>query len=70
MIMKDHALQTFIALYEEEFGESISLDEAREMVTRVTDLMLLVSNPLPPEASARCEKDSGETHPHEFPSTP
>jgi hypothetical protein len=42
-------LERFAQAYYESYGESISLAEAKEMLTRVVNLYLLVARPLPDE---------------------
>jgi hypothetical protein len=46
-------LEEFRSAYEQDFGELISIDEAREMLTRLVTLYELVGRPLPP----RMEKE-------------
>lgn len=46
MMLSDADLQAFIAAYEQDFGETISLVEAQEMATRVLAFFeLLASDP-------------------------
>jgi len=46
MILSDADLEAFIGAYEQDFGETISLVEAREMASRVFALVeLLASDP-------------------------
>ena len=46
MMLSDADLQAFIAAYEQDFGETISLVEAQEMATRVLVFFeLLTSDP-------------------------
>ena len=42
-------LERFAQAYYESYGESISLAEAKEMLTRVVNLYLLLARPLPDE---------------------
>lgn len=50
-------LREFQVAYEQDFGESITADEAHEMLTRLVTLYELVMRPLPvskDETSSRC----------------
>ena len=49
----DQELEEFRAIYEKEFGETITLAEARAMATRLMDLFVLLCKPLPEEIEAR-----------------
>lgn len=45
-------LQEFRRLYEKEFGESISEDEAREIAPRLVELYMMLAQQLPSEQRA------------------
>jgi hypothetical protein len=47
MEITSEELQGFINAYAIDFGEEISVDEAREMLTRLVQLYERVSEPLP-----------------------
>lgn len=47
MSTDDTGLREFMTAYEAEFGESISLKEAREMASGLLTLYDLLSKPLP-----------------------
>lgn len=49
MQISKERLQDFIKLYEEEFEEQLSCDEASEITSRLIDLYILLSSPLPSE---------------------
>jgi hypothetical protein len=51
MEISDHELTDFQAAYAEDFGESISTAEAREMLQRLVTFYEVVSRPLPSSAS-------------------
>ena len=42
-------LREFIRLYEEETGERIDMEEAREIASRLVELYMMLSEPLPSE---------------------
>lgn len=39
----------FIKLYEDEFGEKLPIDEAREITSRLVELYTMLAEPLPSE---------------------
>lgn len=49
MQLNDEDIREFTALYTQEFGETISEVEAREMGSRVLDLYTILMRPLPHE---------------------
>ena len=49
MQISDEALEEFIRLYQEAFGETITLAEAREMARRLVHLYKILLRPLPGE---------------------
>lgn len=51
MTIAPDALEEFARLYEKEFGEKISLDQAREMASRLMHLYVKLADPLPDERS-------------------
>ena len=52
MRITDEALEEFIKLYAEEFGTTLSADEAREVGSNLLDLYLLLIQPTPKEQTA------------------
>jgi hypothetical protein len=49
MMLTDEDVQAYKRVHEEEFGELISDDEAREIATRVIQLYEILIQPLPEE---------------------
>lgn len=49
MKFSDHDLQEFIAIYQEEFGETLSFAEASEMAFRLVNLYMQLTKALPSE---------------------
>jgi hypothetical protein len=49
MLITAEQLQEFIGLYEEEFKDRLSEDEAREVASRLIELYQLLAQPLPSE---------------------
>ena len=47
MKLTPEALDEFRRIYEDEFGEEITRDQAQEMGTRLVDLLRLLLRPLP-----------------------
>ena len=60
MQTSDEALEEFISLYKEAFGETITLAEAREMARRLVHLYKILLRPLPGER--RGQDGSNGTH--------
>jgi len=54
----EHDLLEFIRLYEAEFGVPLSLEEAREMASRVVSLYEVLSRPLPDEVDQQRPRDT------------
>lgn len=52
MRITDEALEEFIKLYAEEFGETLSADEAREVGSNLLELYLLLIQLTPKEQAA------------------
>jgi hypothetical protein len=55
MPISDERVKEFAQAYKKEFNEDISLDEARDMLTRLVILYTVIARLLPGEASG--EKD-------------
>jgi hypothetical protein len=53
-------LHEFMRLYEEEFGEPIKEDEAREIALRLLELYQLLARPLPSEAANISDPDHSD----------
>lgn len=47
--LSDESLEEFIVLYKEETGEELTIPEAREIVSRLVTLYVLLARPLPSE---------------------
>ena len=56
MLLHDDDIQEFKSIYQEEFNESLSDKEAREMASRVIRLYELLAQPLPSERVRALEK--------------
>lgn len=62
MKISDADLQEFIAIYQEEFGETLSLTEASEMAFLLVNLYTQLTKALPSEQNV---VSTGEDHPPE-----
>lgn len=51
MSISEERVRDFIRAYREEFGDELSADQAREMLTRLVTLYQLLARPLPEEAN-------------------
>ena len=51
MQISDERLKEFQEAYKKDFGEDISIEEAREIASRLIDLYQLLAQPLPNEKS-------------------
>lgn len=60
MKISDHDFQEFIAIYQEEFGETLSLAEASEMAFRLVSLYTQLTKALPSEQSIATSEPSSE----------
>ena len=60
MQISNQHLKKFAEIYEREFGERISLEEAREIIFRLLTLMRLVSRPLPLEKESESRQESNQ----------
>lgn len=58
MRISDESAREFMQLYEAEFGEQISLDEAYEMGDRLVSLYEILSRPLPHEKTSEPQAPS------------
>lgn len=63
MTISKERLQEFIRLYEEEWKEQISEDEAREIASRLLELYQLLAEGLPSEINAEPPDPSETTRP-------
>lgn len=59
MQLSDKSLREFIEIYKKEVGETLSLEEAREIASRLVHLYVQLARPLPGEKRA-------ETHELQF----
>jgi hypothetical protein len=57
MRITDDAVNEFIQLYEEEFGERLSGPEARELASNLCELYLILLSPTPSEQKAHDEEE-------------
>jgi len=60
MPIDEHDLLEFIQLYEDEFGESLSLEEAREMASRLVSPYEVLSRPLADEMGWERSEATGD----------
>jgi hypothetical protein len=63
MNITDDALDEFIAIYKEEFGEGINRAEASEMASRVLDVYALLARKLAGETSMPRPTRHEDNHP-------
>lgn len=63
MKISSQAIEELKAIYQEEFGERLSDQEAQEIGTRLLTLFQVIYRPLPSESSPRRDKESGDTPP-------
>lgn len=63
MQIDDKELQEFMALYEAEFGERLSKDDASEAAGNLAELYALLSEPLPEEHRPSVSPDSNPAYP-------
>ena len=47
MLLKDEWVEEYVRLYEKEIGEKLSLDEGREILSRLVTLYQALCRPLP-----------------------
>jgi len=57
MSISDERVRDFIRVYKEEFGDDLSIDQGREMLTRLVVLYQLLARPLPDEGRRRDDAD-------------
>lgn len=50
MQISDEAIKEYIQIYKDDFGEELSMEQAREIGTRLVELYLVLSRPLPQRA--------------------
>ncbi len=61
MILSDEDIQEFCDLYEGEYGERLSKEEASEIAWRLVDLYVSLAEALPSEHPTPPKPQSGET---------
>ncbi len=61
MKIESDRIQKFIKLYEDEFEESISEEDAEVMIIQCLELMKMMMQDLPGEGETPSETDSQET---------
>jgi len=49
MHVSDEAVKEYIQLYREDFGEELTIEEAREITSRLVELYRALCRPLPAE---------------------
>ena len=59
--ISDGRLREFVEAYREEYNEEISLNEAREMLSRLVELYLHVARPLPINTTATKGREGRQT---------
>lgn len=59
MQLSDRDIQEFIALHAAEFGEELSVPEARESAAGLIELYLLLPSPTPREIAKMKETEKG-----------
>jgi len=69
MFITDERVKEFIQIYAEEFGEVLSIAEAREVASNICELYILLLEPLPSElkemdenAAREAEMNTDVTH--------
>jgi hypothetical protein len=60
MIISEDQTRVFICAYKEEFGDELSVDQARKMLTRLVTLYDLLARPLPSGAPQQGVGDKGD----------
>ena len=60
MQITDERINEFIKLYAEEFGEELSIAEAREVASNLCNLYELLLSPTPEELKAQGEAERAE----------
>jgi hypothetical protein len=58
MQLSDAAIQEYIRLYREDFGEELSIGEARVIATRLVTLYEVLCRPVPEENATQPSADS------------
>jgi len=64
VILSDDDIQEFTDLYEGEYGERLSKEEASEIAWRLADLYAFLATPLPSEQSALPKPQLAEADSH------
>ena len=63
MLLTDENCETFREAYKKDWGEDITIPEAREMASNLLSLYQLLSRPLPSEIEARAKRLSEDRPP-------
>jgi hypothetical protein len=63
MLLSDKDVEEFRAVYKEDTGEDLTLDEAREIASRMLELYKLLARPLPSEIEERAKQLSERKSP-------
>ena len=58
MLLNDETCEEFRQVYKEDTGEDITIEEAREIASRLLELCRLLARPLPGEIKARAKQPS------------
>ena len=60
MQISDDAGNEFVQLYEKEFGERLSIPEARELASNLCELYMILLSPTPSEQKARDQAEGSK----------
>jgi len=60
MSISEERIRDFIRVYKEEFGDDLSVDEGRDMLTRLVTLYRLIARPFPDEEHGQDDEIGGE----------
>ena len=58
MLLNDETCEEFRQVYKKDTGEDITIEEAREIASRLLELYRLLAQPLPSEREARTTRPS------------
>jgi hypothetical protein len=56
MLLRDEDIEKFIAAYKDDTGETLRVEEAREIAGRLLELYRLLARPLPSELEERAKQ--------------
>ncbi len=56
MLLNDQTCEEFREVYKKDTGEDITIEEAREIASRLLELYRLLARPLPSEIEARAKQ--------------